>query len=59
MCVCDSLRYYIARYQQERLVGRLSETLKKVQMEGFEVLAIEPRLVNERAMHARGECNDS
>jgi len=42
--VCDSLRYYIVRYQQEKLVGQLSETLKKVQTGGFEVLAIEPRL---------------
>ena len=44
--VCDSLRHYIARYQQDSLVRQLSETLKKVQTNGFEVLEIEPRLVS-------------
>lgn len=45
--LCDSLRHYIARYQQEKLVRQLSETLKKVQTNEFEVLEIEPRLVSQ------------
>ena len=47
--MCYSLRHYIARYQQERLVRQLSETLKKVRTNAFEVLEIEPRLVSQHA----------